>query len=112
MQRLPFEMAQCLNQLLRCAFGQRQPAAVHLIAHQCVPAMSKMHTNLVRAPGFEPHADIAVSSEPFFERVMSHRRLALLQHTHALAIDGMPGNRLSYRSAAGQNTVADRQIIA
>ncbi len=95
MQRLPFETAQRLNQFLRRAFRQRQPAAIYRIANERMPTMGEMHPDLVGATSFKPHIDIGGRCEALFHGVMRYGRFAVTLHTHAFAVNWVSRNWLT-----------------
>lgn len=112
MQSLTLEVSQYLNQFVRCALWQRQTPAIDLIARQRVPAMGKVHPNLVGSAGLKFDIDVGKRGESFLNGKMRDGRLAIFLHTHSFPVYRMPGDGLANGPATREDAVADRKIVA
>lgn len=112
MQCLATEVAQFLNKLLARTTWQREPASVHRVADKRVPAMCKMHPNLMRASGLQAHSYISMGRKPLNHGVVGPRLLAIIANAHAFAVRTMPSDRCVDRATACQHSVTNREVIA
>ena len=110
-QRLTLESTQSRYKLLACAFRQTKTPAVHGITEQRMPAVCKVHANLVGATRIEFYTYVGVRRESLAHGVVSNRWFAIIANTHALAISAMSANGFVDSAATGQNAVANGQVV-
>src|SRR5689334_11421738 len=100
MQRLPLELTQRGNQRLTRPARNPAPTAIHRVTHERIPNVRKMHTNLMRAPGFELGTREGVPAKPLQHAIVSDGLTPVRAHGHAGALSPMAPDRLIHRTAA------------
>src|SRR5687768_10034913 len=94
MQCLPVESFDRRIQGRRCTRGQLAPSAVHGVTDDRVPDVREMHTDLVRASGFEANARERMRAKLLLDAVVSDRRSPIAAHGHLDALRAMAPDRL------------------
>ena len=112
MQRLAAESAQRIGEARRGTGRNDQPAAIGLIADQRVTHMRHVHTDLVRAAGFQPHGDISVMCIARQHPVVRQRRATALLHRHLRALGAVSADGLVHHTATGHRAHAYGAILA
>ncbi len=112
MQRLMTESAQCISEFVAGASRHRQTATINRVANQCVPDMSEVHANLVRATRFKFYPYMRMRPVPADHAVMSDRLPTAFADRHFFSVGRVAVDRLIDRSASGEHPLADRLILA
>src|SRR5690606_58010 len=91
---------------------QTAPATIDGIADDRIPDVCKMHTNLMRATGFELHTYERVRAEPLHDPVVRDGLATVRPNGHARAHRAMPSKGLVHRATARHDSRADGEIRA
>src|SRR3569832_1471340 len=108
MQGLTLKCMQRFAQAIAATRRQTQSAPVRGVAQQRVMDVGHVHADLMRAPRFQSHFDITVSTKTLDHTVVRHGLAPALDDGHALAIHQMTTEGRVDRAARGHHADNDR----